>query len=347
MYPAHLKMIRTKFGNHFQVSAPRAVNKLIKSLLVGLGLIRRGLLRAVNRYSAVNGGVNSLTVTKKGYFEGWYFKQTCNGRTVAFIPGVQRDNTGWRYAFIQVITNETSHIIRYPYRCFYADPKRLCIRIGQNVFSEKYMALHIQRPGFYCRGKIRFGACTPVKYDIMGPFALLPGMECRHGIISMWHTTAGNLSINGEKLSFDKGKGYIEKDWGHSFPQTYTWVQCNDFKEKAGVFAAVAQIPVGRFSFQGVIAAVYWRGKEYRFATYNGGKVLYCQGGLIVLQRGKYVLQIAAEKGKAHPLAAPKKGKMCRTVRERLSCPAQFILYRGKQKVFELHSQAASFECGG
>ena len=51
----------------------------------------------------------------------------------------------------------------------------------------------------------------------MGPFSFVPLMECYHGILSMNHSLKGTLSFQGENLLFTGGKGYIEKDWGHSF----------------------------------------------------------------------------------------------------------------------------------
>ena len=44
-------------------------------------------------------------------------------------------------------------------------------------------------------------------------------MECYHGIVSMDHTVNGLIEINNEKIDFSEGRGYIEKDWGRSFPQ--------------------------------------------------------------------------------------------------------------------------------
>ncbi|MCK7537696.1 MAG: tocopherol cyclase family protein [Marinilabiliales bacterium] len=29
---------------------------------------------------------------------------------------------------------------------------------------------------------------------------------------------------------FSGGRGYIEKDWGHSFPSAYVWMQSNHFQ---------------------------------------------------------------------------------------------------------------------
>ena len=52
----------------------------------------------------------------------------------------------------------------------------------------------------------------------MGPFSYLSFMECYHGILSMKHSLEGTLSWNGQLIDFTNGIGYLEKDWGSSFP---------------------------------------------------------------------------------------------------------------------------------
>ncbi len=37
------------------------------------------------------------------------------------------------------------------------------------------------------------------------------------------------LTINGEPMDLTGGRGYIEKDWGTSFPSAWIWMQCNTF----------------------------------------------------------------------------------------------------------------------
>lgn len=67
---------------------------------------------------------------------------------------------------------------------------------------------------------------TPLRSDIMGPFRFLPGMECSHGVISMGHSLEGKLDLNGKRIDFSGGTGYVETDRGRSFPSAYLWTQC-------------------------------------------------------------------------------------------------------------------------
>ncbi len=54
---------------------------------------------------------------------------------------------------------------------------------------------------------------------------MCPAMECYHGVVSMYHLLSGHLEINGDKVDFSGGKGYIEKDWGRSMPSDWIWIQ--------------------------------------------------------------------------------------------------------------------------
>ena len=151
-------------------------------------------------------------------------------------------------------------------------------------------------------------------------------MECRHGIISMRHTLFGEVVLNGKTIDFSGGLGYIEMDAGRSFPKSYIWVQSNDFKEPCSVFASVATIPFLFFHFVGTIALVLYEGREYRFATYLGAKVLACTENQIVLKQGKQQLEIWLRPDAGLKLAAPDKGDMSRTILENPSCFAKMCI---------------------
>lgn len=193
------------------------------------------------------------------FFEGWYFKHQLSNRTLAFIPGMNVDKNGKKEAFIQVNTNEDSYRINYNYSAFFASTDKLFVKIGNSSFSKDGIIIDIENEHIKCKGVIKYYHLTPLQYDIMGPLSLLPNMECNHGIISLHHNLSGEIKMNGESLSFENGFGYIEKDWGSSFPKNYLWFSCNDFfSDKCACFASVADIPFGKLTFKGCIAVVYY-----------------------------------------------------------------------------------------
>ena len=278
---------------------------------------------------------------RKNYFEGWYFKCQNEGNTIALIPGIHMDKDGRRFAFVQAIGPNGSHWFAYPYEAFSIDSKNLCVTVGENVFSKRGMRLRLSGDTAEISGEVQFGEFTPIAYDIMGPFAFVPFMECRHGVVSMHHLLQGRIDWNGQAVSFSGGQGYIEKDWGVSFPSAYLWTQCS---QEADIMAAIAAIPFCGLQFTGCICAVRYRGKEYRLATYLGGRALRWGRDGFELKQGKYSLTGSFDSGDGYRLAAPQGGEMIRTVHENAACFGRYRFYEGNNLLFDIASNQASFE---
>ncbi|MEG2074815.1 MAG: tocopherol cyclase family protein, partial [Angelakisella sp.] len=208
---------------------------------------------------------------RHSYFEGWYLKHQIGDRMVAVIPAFHLDSKGKASASVQIITENASYWLEYPSEAFKVHPKRFCVKVGDSSFSQSGVHLNIRGEGITLAGQLSYGAFTPLASDIMGPFRFLPNMQCNHGVLSLCHSLTGTLVLNGERLDFTGGVGYIEKDWGSSFPSSYLWTQCNwQDKGNCAVMASIANIPFMGGSFTGCIASVLYDGVEYRLATYSG-----------------------------------------------------------------------------
>lgn len=268
-------------------------------------------------------------------FSGTYYKHQKGGQAAALIAGKTAD-----HAFIQVITNTVSHYFRYP---LWAYKSGKAVEIGTNVFSEAGIKVRIKQKGVSISGELQYHGLTPLRYDIMGPFMLLP-MQCRHKITSLHHRLTGSMSVCGETMDFTGGTGYIEGDSGSSFPEHYSWLQCNAFPEKACVTVSVADIPFLGMHFPGCICVVHCKGTEYRLATYLGAKILCRDEKRIRLVQGRLRLEIDIEAGAEHTLIAPAKGQMSRQIREQIVCGARFRFLKNGQMLFDAYSKYASFE---
>lgn len=267
-------------------------------------------------------------------FEGWYLKHQKGDVTVAFIPGQANDT-----AFIQIITNKDTYNAKYPLSAY---KMREALSVGDCVFSKTGIKIDINTP-IRVFGEIAYSQITPIQYDIMGVFKYFP-MECRHGVISMRHTLSGSLCIDGKTVDFDGGVGYIEQDSGTSFPESYLWLQCNDFDDNSSIMVSIAKIPFLGFRFMGCICIVYYQGIEYRLATYLGVKIKRFNEKKIILEQGKYRLEIDVEKKGAKALHAPAQGRMTRTIHECASCRARFQFTKKGSVVFDAQSDHASYE---
>ena len=129
--------------------------------------------------------------------------------------------------------------------------------------------------------------------------------------------------------SITGGKGYIEKDWGSSFPKRYVWLQSNHFSTEGSLFFSWADIPAIGTTFQGYIAHLYYAGEHHRFATYTRGTCAFESTGRevsILLTRGDKRLRITATQTGGAELVAPHRGQMIHTIKEGLFGRVSFHL---------------------
>ena len=153
------------------------------------------------------------------------------------------------------------------------------VRIGPNAFTLDHIQLAIEDNDAQVRGELRFSGVHgwPVSLaspGIMGWYAWVPFMECYHGVLGFDHDIQGLLEVNGSRLDFSYGRGYIEKDWGQAFPSAYIWTQSNHFSQfGASLCASVAMIPWIGHAFRGFIVGLWHQGELYRFATYTGARI--------------------------------------------------------------------------
>ena len=267
---------------------------------------------------------------KAPYFEGWYFKQIDNeGRMFAVIAGIQKE-AGKESAFIQLLYDSpaVSEYFWFPYESFSCPPDRMEITIADSRFSAEGLSLSLNdKKGQSYRGELEFSERISIKPGFMSPgimgwYQLVPRMECLHGLVSADHRVNGSLDINGEGWAFNNSAGYIEKDWGRSFPQAWIWTQSNSFKADPGtsVMLSVASVPwLGKF-FTGFLGFIYHEKVMYRFGTYTGHRITrleFSDSGVEISISGKKTsIDFSLHKGSTAILKAPAEGRMVRDIEE-------------------------------
>ena len=274
-----------------------------------------------------------------GSFYGWYLKCQSDTQTLAVIPAVH--NVGRkRTCSIQIITDHDAWTVTFTTDVFQRTKRN--IFIGENRFGEEGIHLAIHTSQLTVKGKLDFGPLCPLKYDIMGPFALVPFMECRHSVWSMRHSVRGNVYINGQKYFFHNAWGYWEGDRGRSFPKEYIWTQC--CFSGGSLMLSVADIPMAGIYFTGVIGAILWQGKEYRIATYLGARVVQIQNNMVRVIQGNLELDAQLLEASECLLKAPAEGNMVRTIHESASCRAFYRFCKKGCTLFAFETDRASFE---
>lgn len=277
---------------------------------------------------------------RSGFFEGWYIKLVSADRRHrwAVIPGVFLGLDGVDEAFVQVLNGATgqSWYQRYDRAEFDARDDAFDVRVGPNRFTAHGVYLDV--PDAELSGAVRFSSPLdpwPVRRlspGIMGWYAWVPFMECYHGVISFDHGLTGKLEFAGEPVSFDDGRGYVEKDWGRAFPSGYVWMQTNHFDQPGTCLtASIAMIPWLRGDFRGFIVGVRHAGRLHRFATYTGARTTSLEIDEAAVRwslrsRRGATLDLVAERQRGGLLHAPIRTQMHRRVEETLDARVRLRL---------------------
>ena len=266
------------------------------------------------------------------YFEGWYFKQvsTDGHHIYSIIPGIAFGNSKSNdsHAFIQLINGKTgdSDYFTFPVSDFNFLKNRFEIEIGDNKFSSSGISLKLENDSLKISGDMEFEGNKALPFNLFSPgamgwYSFVPFMECYHGLVSMDHGVSGSLSINDEILNFTGGRGYIEKDWGSSFPRSWIWLQGNNFSQPGiSIMLSIAKIPWIGNSFTGFLCFFLLDGKIYRFASYTGAILrqisLNDQNISVLIEDKNHLLQINVKREKGGMLIAPDSGTMGRRITE-------------------------------
>ena len=291
----------------------------------------------------------------KNYFEGWYFKITNTNNSISFIPGINIDAKE-KKAFIQIITKNSSYFVDYDINDFKFSYDPFYIQIGNSFFSKEKIYVNIveSNKNLKITGNLKYSDSKNINIDflnpnIMGPFSYVPNMECNHAILCMKNKTFGVININNIKMNLNNGTGYIEKDWGYSFPKEYIWCQGNDFKDaNASFMISIANVPFKFFNFQGIICVLIINDQEYKFTTYNNAKLIkwdVCNNSIdITLKKGGYIFNLKSEYSSENKLVARVKGKMEKDIFESITSLVHVTLSKGNKIVFENTSKNCGLE---
>jgi tocopherol cyclase len=297
---------------------------------------------------------------KPPFFEGWYFKlvNQSEDQRFAIIPGVFLGEKG--HAFIQVLNGVTGQTTyhTFPLSMFQASPDKLDIRIGSNVFNERQIILDLDQgngPLDHIKGEIRLGQLNPwpvrlLSPGIMGWYSWIPYMECYHGVISLDHPIQGTLEIDGQAIDFGQGRGYIEKDWGKSFPDAWIWFQTNHFEQPGTCLtASIATIPWLGSAFVGFIIGLWHNNNLYRLATYTGAKVeaIDIQEDVVhwTVRDRRYRLEMQARRVEGGLLKGPSRLEMDKRVVETLNASVSVRLSSlDGEKIFKGEGRHAGLE---
>jgi tocopherol cyclase len=326
--------------------------------------MRRGVLVLTNLRAIWRPAMYHGQGKRSNFFEGWYFKfvDAAEQHVHALIPGVflGKDRSA-SHAFVQVLDGLSGHSTyhRYLLDQLAVPDREFDLRVGPNHFRLDSISIDIADSDRTLRGELKFDGITPwpvtlMSPGIMGPYAFAPFMECYHGVLGFDHAVRGSLLMNGETVTFDGGRGYIEKDWGQAFPQAWIWGQSNHFEQPGtSISISVATVPWLGKSFRGFILGLWHNRQLYRFTKYNGSKItgLRLTDTHVILHtvNRTHRLELEAARSEGGLLHAPYRSAMLQRVTESLTATiaVKLIELKSEQVIFEGIGRHAGLEING
>ncbi len=296
---------------------------------------------------------------RKKFFEGWYYKivDKTEQHALAFIPGIAMDANGNKQSFIQILDGKKVSATYHKFDAdqFHPQQKRFKVKIAENSFSTNRINLDLPD----IKGKLYlsehfFWPKKTLAPGIMGWYSFVPFMQCYHQVVSMNFALNGILCIGNKDIDFTGGKGYLEKDWGKSFPSSWIWMQSNHFAENNISFKlSIAKIPWLTGGFVGFISAFVLNNKLIKFATYTGAKLKRVELNgdtiVIILEDKNFILTVNAFQAEGAELVSPVMGFMEGRVKESMNAVINIKLFDKKKNtiIFNDNGRNAGLEIAG
>lgn len=158
--------------------------------------------------------------------QGWYYKcVTASRQTFVLIPGgiysKTKENTFAFIIFVNPAAESTADrvkLFKYPIDAltYTKGPgAQWSVRIGESTFGPDSVSVKLVEPdngtvhleGDLALAQSQSWPASVLMPDVMGWFAWVPGMECRHGVVSLDAVVTGELFVREKPAGFSTGGG--------------------------------------------------------------------------------------------------------------------------------------------
>jgi hypothetical protein len=163
------------------------------------------------------------------YFEGWFQKVYSKEHNASFILiyGYATQNSDDHFGFLQVLVPdqepEIAYFPKYEVSC---DIEQHIFRLGHNLLTKE--SIHINTHSFSIDLKLKNLHPLRTFKNSMGYAYFIPNLPCYHSVLTTAQNVSGEIQHNGVYYSLNNGMGYLEKNWGTTFPESYFWIHAVD-----------------------------------------------------------------------------------------------------------------------
>lgn len=248
-------------------------------------------------------------------FEGFYCKSAkSDGTTLVVICGYVKSGQH-SHAFIQVSTQDSETCyFEYPIDQLKVSDEEFNFSINGHCFSKEGISINEKD----CVINIKFEKFTAWKRSffkptVMGLLSYIPFVECKHDVTAPSLTISGKAQVGNNEVNFKNASGYIDKNWGASFPEKYFWGHVAGFSDSSISIQFAKGCPKWLlWKVPVYIGFLRIDGKTHTFSSVKSGKLTMINVGHreISLENSKYRIILKFNGGTALNLKAPLNGKL-------------------------------------
>lgn len=179
---------------------------------------------SINKPSSLQGSFD-----RKKYFEGWFHKIYSAKYKTSFILiyGYTTGNSDKKFGFIQVhIPNQQVLIMYFDKNEVFCDPNKHVVRMGEHIFTSNKIDINTKEMGIQLH--LTDNQSIRTFKNSMGYNYVIPNLPCYHAILNKSHLVSGEIRTEKTNFVMDQDMGYLEKNWGTSFPENYIWLHAVD-----------------------------------------------------------------------------------------------------------------------
>jgi hypothetical protein len=283
------------------------------------------------------------TFERNKFFEGWFQKVYSKAHKASFILiyGYATHNSDDEFGFLQVlIPNQVPELVYFPKNEVSCDIEKHIFCMGNNLLTTELIRIDIHD----LRIDLNLKSSQPFRTfkNSMGYTYFIPNLPCYHSVLNTAQSVSGEIQYKGLCYTLDHEMGYLEKNWGTTFPENYFWVHAIDPNNPAiSLLFSRAQIVwlgktyikhVGYFCFDGQQIELREL-KNFSVSNSNLGP----ENRIIQIRSASAHLDLALECGSEVLFKGPKDGALSRIIQHQTDASIKVSLtYENRSHQFQM-----------
>jgi hypothetical protein len=283
------------------------------------------------------------TFERNKFFEGWFQKVYSKAHKASFILiyGYATHNSDDEFGFLQVlIPNQVPELVYFPKNEVSCDIEKHIFRMGNNLLTTELIRIDING----LRIDLNLKSSQPFRTfkNSMGYTYFIPNLPCYHSVLNTAQSVSGEIQHKGLCYTLDHEMGYLEKNWGTTFPESYFWVHAIDpnnpaisllFSRAKIVWLGKTYIKhVGYFCFDGQQIELREL-KNFSVSNSNLGP----ENRSIQIRSASAHLDLALEYGREVLFKGPKDGALSRIIQHQTDASIKVsLIYENRSHQFQM-----------